>query len=183
MATTRERALAAAVTLVGEQGVRALTHARVDAEAGLPKGSTSNWFRTRDALVEGVVVSIAEAERADLAAAMAPASSIDDVIDVLCLLVEELTGRHAVRTRARYALLLETTATPVRQPAIRTQRSQFEQWLSGLLARFGADDPDAGARAVLAVGAGLIVNRLTVAPDAPVRSSVALVVRACLPAP
>jgi DNA-binding transcriptional regulator YbjK len=182
MATTRERALAAAVRLVGEQGVRALTHARVDAEAGLPKGSTSNWFRTRDALVEGVVVSIAEAERADLTAAMSPASSVDDVIDVLCLLVEDLTGRHAVRTRARYALLLETTATPVHQPSIRAQRSQFEQWLSDLLARFGAEDPDAGARAALAVGAGLIVNRLTVAPDAPVRPAVALVVLACLPA-
>ena len=78
MSSTRERALGAAVRLVGEQGVRALTHARIDAEAGLPKASTSNWFRTRDALVAGVVVSIAEQERADLTAAMAPARTVDD---------------------------------------------------------------------------------------------------------
>ena len=180
MAATRERALAAAVRLVGEHGVRALTHARVDAEAGLPKGSTSNWFRTRDALVGGVIVSIAEAERADLTAAMAPASSADDVIDILCRLVEDLTGPHAVRTRARYALLLETTTTPVTQPSVPAQRSLFEEWLSRLLAGLGAEDPDAGARAVLAVGGGLIVNRLTVAPEAPVRPPVSLVVRACL---
>ena len=49
-ATTRERALEAAVELLGSQGVRALSHARVDDRAGLPAGSTSNWFRTRRAL-------------------------------------------------------------------------------------------------------------------------------------
>ena len=54
MVTTRERALDAALELLGEQGIRALTHARVDERAGLPKGSTSNWFRTRDALVAGI---------------------------------------------------------------------------------------------------------------------------------
>ena len=45
----------AAVELVGGQGIRALTHARVDAQAGLPLGSTSNHFRTRAALVAGLV--------------------------------------------------------------------------------------------------------------------------------
>jgi DNA-binding transcriptional regulator YbjK len=183
MAATRDRALAAAVRLVGEQGVRALTHARVDAEAGLPKGSTSNWFRTRDALVDGVIDWIAEAERADLEEAMAPASSVDDVIETLCHLLEDLTGRHAVRTRARYALFLETTTTLRTQPSMGTQRSRFENRLRDLLTGLGAEDPDAGARALLAVGAGLIVNRLTVAPETPVRPAVALVVRACLPAP
>ena len=72
MAITRERALEAAVQLVGEQGIRALTHARVDERAGLPKGSTSNWFRTRDALVAGVIAWIAESERADFSAGEPP---------------------------------------------------------------------------------------------------------------
>ena len=67
MASTRDRALDAAVELVGEQGIRALTHARVDERAGLPKGSTSNWFRTRDALVAGVITWLAESERAEFA--------------------------------------------------------------------------------------------------------------------
>lgn len=180
MATTRERALEAAVRLVGEQGVRALTHARVDAEADLPKGSTSNWFRTRDALVAGVLVWIAEQERADLTAAMTPARTIDEVIDVLTRLLEEATGLNAVRTRARYALFFETTATPEARPAMHTQRSMFEEWTRGVLSMLGATDPDAAARAVLAVSAGLIVNRLTVAPDTPIRPTVELAVRSCV---
>jgi DNA-binding transcriptional regulator YbjK len=180
MASTRDRALDAAVLLVGEQGVRALTHARVDAEAGLPKGSTSNWFRTRDALVAGVLVWIAEQERADLTAAMTPAGTVDEVVDVLTRLLEDATGRHAVRTRARYALFLETTATPGAQPSMRAQRSLFEQWSRDLLSTLGAEDPDAAARALLAFAAGLIVNRLTVAPDAPLRPTVEIAVRGIL---
>lgn len=182
MTTTRERALIAAVRLVGEQGVRALTHARVDAEAGLPKGSTSNWFRTRDALVSGVVSWIAELERADLAAAVAPARTREDVVDAFCRLLENLTGRDAVRTRARYALFFEMTASPDAHAPLRAQRSEFEAWTRDLLAGLGAQHPDTAARAFLAFAAGLIVNRLTVDPAAPLRPIVATALQGCLDA-
>lgn len=181
MADSRDRAVAAAIRLVGEQGVRALTHARVDAEASLPRGSTSNWFRTRDALVAGVLDRVAEQERADLETAMATVRTPDEVIDVLTRLLEDATGRHATRTRARYALFLESTATPDARPTMLAQRSRFERWLRDLLASLGADDADTAARALLAVSAGLIVNRLTVAPGAPIRPVLDVVVRGCLP--
>jgi DNA-binding transcriptional regulator YbjK len=182
MASTRDRALTAAVRLVGEQGVRALTHARVDAAAELPKGSTSNWFRTRDALVAGVVAWIADQERADLTAAFARVSTIDDVVDAIATLLEDATGRHAARTRARYALFLETTATPTAQPSLRAERSRFETQSRDMLLSLGATDPDLATATLLAVAAGLIVNRLTVAPNAPIRPAIELVVGAMFPA-
>ncbi|GAA3913547.1 TetR/AcrR family transcriptional regulator [Microbacterium invictum] len=180
MATTRDRALTAAVRLVGEQGVRALTHARVDAEAELPRGSTSNWFRSRDALLTGVIDWIAEQERADLTAATTPAQTVDDLIDTLTALIEDATGHHAVRTRARYALFLEMTAGGEAHGPLQAQRARFEAWARELLTAFGAEDPDAAARSLLAVSAGLILNRLTVAPDAALRPTVAIAVRGCL---
>ncbi|MGW4580354.1 TetR/AcrR family transcriptional regulator [Rhodococcus aetherivorans] len=68
--------------LLGAEGVRALTHARVDTRAGLPPGSTSNWFRTRRALLGGIVDWIAERERADLdPAAMPKISGVDELIE------------------------------------------------------------------------------------------------------
>ena len=100
MATTKERALDAALALVGEQGIRALTHARVDERAGLPKGSTSNWFRTRDALLTGVAVWLAESERADFAAAkIPPVDTPAQLVDALCDMIWIETGRFAARTR------------------------------------------------------------------------------------
>ena len=180
MSTTRDRALAAAVRLVGGSGIRALTHVRVDAEAGLPRGSTSNHFRTRAALVAGVTVWIAESERADLAARMVPASSPDEVIDAFCAVLEDLTGRHAERTRARYALFFEMAAEPEVQAPLRAQRTKFEDWARGLLAGLGAADPDAAAQGFMAVSTGLIVTRLTMDRSAPLRPIVAAAVRACL---
>src|SRR3954447_5202551 len=107
-AATRGRSLAAAVELLGVEGVRALSHARVDERAGLPPGSTSNWFRTRRALLAGVVDWISEHERTDLdPAATAPITGLDGLIQGLCAMAEAQTGPFAARTRARYALFLE----------------------------------------------------------------------------
>src|SRR3954466_10607656 len=64
MSTRREQLLDAAITVLGERGIHALTHRAVDAAAGLPAGSTSNHFRTRDALLNAVVVRFAARERA-----------------------------------------------------------------------------------------------------------------------
>lgn len=180
MSSTRDRAIAAAVHLVGTRGVRELTHARVDAEAKLPKGSTSNHFRTRAALVSGVIEWIAEQERADLAAAESPTGSVDEVIDAICGVLDELTGRHAERTRARYALFFEMTSEPEIQAPLRAQRARFAEWTRELLVGLGAPDPDAASRALLAFGSGLIVHRLTVDPTFSVRPVVAVAVRGCL---
>ncbi|HEY0694282.1 MAG TPA: TetR family transcriptional regulator, partial [Kribbella sp.] len=45
----------AAIRLVATRGLRGLTHRAVDAEAGLPPGSTSYYLRTRDALLTACV--------------------------------------------------------------------------------------------------------------------------------
>ena len=108
------------------------------------------------------------------------AHTIDDFVGVLTRLLEDATGRYATRTRARYALFFETTATPGAQPSMRAQRSLFENWARQRLTDLGAVDPDNSARALLAMSAGIIVNRLTVAPDTPIRPTVELTVRGCL---
>ena len=55
----------AAIAVLAEQGARGLTHRAVDAEAGLPSGTTSNYARTREALLTLTLTRIAELEAAD----------------------------------------------------------------------------------------------------------------------
>ncbi len=55
----------AAIAVLAEQGARGLTHRAVDAEAGLPPGTTSNYARTREALLTLTLTRIAELEAAD----------------------------------------------------------------------------------------------------------------------
>lgn len=173
MAATRERALQAAVEILGTEGVRALSHARVDARAGLPPGSTSNWFRSRRALLVGLVEWMAELERADLGSAEAPAeTTVDGLVDALCAVIELQSGPFAVRTRARYALFLELASDPELGEPLRRQRHEFERRTEQLMTAAGISEPGSAARVLMALGDGLILHRLTVDPGLEVRSAI-----------
>lgn len=57
----RRRAIAdAGLSVLAREGSRGLTHRAVDKAAGLPGGTTSNYYRSRDALIEGLVDRIGE---------------------------------------------------------------------------------------------------------------------------
>jgi DNA-binding transcriptional regulator YbjK len=64
----RREILAAATTVLAQQGNRGLTHRAVDREAGLPEGSSSAYFRTRDALLRALGDVVADRLAADVAA-------------------------------------------------------------------------------------------------------------------
>src|SRR5688500_11030085 len=117
--TTRNRALDAAVELLGTEGLRALTHARVDARAGLPRGSTSNHFRTRRALLSGVVDHVAAVQSQEASGALEVATA-GDLVDALCALLERATGPERTLTAARFALFVEAGHDPdLREPLAR----------------------------------------------------------------
>lgn len=178
-AATRQRALEAAVELLGAQGVRALTHARVDELAQLPPGSTSNWFRTRRALLAGVVDWIAERERVDFDPASLPViTGIDELVDGLCAMTDLQSGPFAARTRARYALFLELADDPELALPLRHQRHEFERWTEQLVAAVGIPDPVPATRAVMALADGLLLHRLTVDPGLDLRPAIDRTVRA-----
>lgn len=181
MASTRDRALDAAVELLGEQGIRGLTHARVDERADLPKGSTSNWFRTRDALIAGVITWLAEVERAEFALGGAPRiTSTRELVDALSGFIAVQTGPLAGRTRARYALFLEGNSDPELLAPLLQQRAAYVEWTTALLAGIGAAHPEGAARTLMATGEGLVFHRLTIDPDAEIRPVIERAVRACM---
>ncbi|QYG12356.1 MULTISPECIES: TetR/AcrR family transcriptional regulator [Microbacterium] len=58
---SRRRLIAdAGLTVLAREGSRGLTHRAVDTAAQVPTGTTSNYFRNRDALIEGLVERIGE---------------------------------------------------------------------------------------------------------------------------
>lgn len=178
-AVTRDRALEAAVDLLGTEGVRALTHARVDDHASLSPGSTSNWFRTRRALLGGVVDWIAGSERADFDPSGLPTfTGIEDLIDGLCGMIEAQTGPFAARTRARYALFLELSHDPELAEPLRRQRHEFERWTEQIVADLEVTDVGPATRALMALLDGLLLHRLTVDPDLDLRPAIDRAVRA-----
>lgn len=179
VAGTRERALEAAVELLGVDGVRALSHARVDERAGLPPGSTSNWFRTRRALLGGIVDWIAERERADFDPTELPAiENVEELIEGLCTMTDLQAGPFAGRTRARYALFVELVGDPDLAAPLRRQRREFEQWTERIIRAVHIADAGPATRSVMALCDGLLLHRLTVDPELAARPAIERTVRA-----
>lgn len=174
------RALDAAIELVGDEGLRALTHARVDARAGLPKGSTSNYFRTRAALLTGVLDWIVEREMASGGPAFAP-KTVDDLIEAMASLIEYTTGPARVVTRARLALFLEASHMPELAQAVSRGRVAMEAAIVTTLRTLGAPDPGVAAAAMMACAEGIILHRIARGDTTDPRPAIALVLHAAVP--
>jgi DNA-binding transcriptional regulator YbjK len=96
----RQTLLDAAIEVLGERGMRALTHRAVDAEAGLAAGSTANYFPTREALLEAVVDGVSAMERGrfdEIAAEVCPAAPAE-LGRTIAGLARDVTGARRTLT-------------------------------------------------------------------------------------
>jgi DNA-binding transcriptional regulator YbjK len=180
--TSRERAVAAAIELLGTEGVRALTHGRVDERAGLPKGSTSNYFRTRAALFEGVVDAMLASESPAVGHALAPRTA-DELIDALVDLFGLLTGPQRVQTAARLALLVEAGHDEALRAALARGRAAMRQLVRPAFIALGAPDPDLATQALATTFEGMFLHAVAQHGELDPRRVLELVVRAALGLP
>lgn len=181
MKSTRERSLSAAIELLGELGVRGLTHTRVDDRAGLARGSTSNHFRTRTALLTGAINEVAARELADFDPGLPSPRTPDQLVDTFTALIEVQTTTHRTRTAARYALFLESMSHETLRRPLVENRMRFEAWTTEVVTALGAANPRIAAQTLMACADGLILHHLTVDATTPMRPAVQLLVRAVVP--
>jgi AcrR family transcriptional regulator len=177
--SNRDQALAAAVELLGTEGLRSLTHVRVDERAGLPKGSTSNHFRTRAALLEGVVAWMVERELPEVGTVAAP-DTVEELVEALAGLFEFMMGPNRTVTAARMVLLMEAAHDPALREALSRGRAAMEATLLPALARLGAPDPQLATDALAACFEGLFLHDLGRHAQVDARPVLELVVRASL---
>jgi DNA-binding transcriptional regulator YbjK len=157
MSTVRTQVLDAAIALVGTEGLRALTHTRVDAKAGVPKGSTSNYFRTRAALVQGAVDWMVQLELPLVDVAYSPTTS-EELATALHTLFEEMIGPGRVLTTARLVLLMEASHDPNVRAALGRGRNAMEEIVIPAVRRLGAADPVLASHALSACFEGLFLQ-------------------------
>lgn len=126
----RRSALAdAGITVLAREGSRGLTHRAIDAEAGVPLGTTSNYFRSRELLIAGLVerIGIRLAPTAeDLAARESAPPTRELFADYVRDIVRRLVTHREV-TLALFELRLEVARRPELMPAFRDwQRAAFD---------------------------------------------------------
>jgi DNA-binding transcriptional regulator YbjK len=157
-----ERLLDAAIDVLGTRGLRQLTHRAVDAAAGLPVGSTSNRFRTRESLLVGALRRILERETAiwTRLADDVRTSSIEAFATVTGRLLEELSTTDRLLSQARRTLFVEAGHQVVLRHEISQAQQELTSWMAPLLAELGSSDPSGHVRHVLALMDGLVGNQL-----------------------
>lgn len=158
--------LDAAIVVLGERGMRALTHRAVDAEAGVATGSAANYFPTRESLLEAIVerVSVMERGRFDeLAAEVCPATAAELGRSVAGW-VQEATGARRALTLSRYAILVEAGHnTKIRRQFAETG-SRVNAWFANWLRLIGSRDTDRDVHVLGNYITGLMLHQLAI-PD------------------
>lgn len=99
----------AAIDLLASSGIRALTHRGVDRRAGAAEGTTSTYFRTRDALLRGVFARVADRYLADLNAwtdATQTSPEGQTTMTLAQLVMQSAEGPGSILNKARLELTL-----------------------------------------------------------------------------
>lgn len=148
----------AAIATLARDGMRGLTHRAVDRAAGLPEGSVSYYFRTRQALLQATVERLAELDVAEVPAL--PQQDLNAFADTAAELLESwlTTGRQ--RQLARYELALEATRRPELRTVLVAAGAGLRAMIGERFAAAGVSQPEDRAHVFAALLDGLIFDQI-----------------------
>lgn len=152
----------AAIATLAANGMRGFTHRAVDRTAELPEGSTSYYFRTREALLTATLDRMAELDVADTGDLphLGGVAGLDELTDLLTALVERWATTARERTLARYELSLETTRRPELRATMERLGGGFRLMAETFLRAAGADEPERRGRAMVSYLDGLVFHQI-----------------------
>ena len=155
-------------------GIHGLSHRAVEVVAGLPAGTASNYFRSREALLIAAAERIAELQYAETRRAAqqhgrAPAPQDGDSADSLAEQAADLIAGsliaaatvHRERHLAVLELLLEARRQPPLAAALADMQEEAARFTSELHARLGLPIPGRALPVLLGLYEGALFALLT----------------------
>jgi len=171
----RRRDLAdAAIALLASSGVHGLTHRAAEHAAGLPPGTASNYFRSREALLIAAAERVAELHYADTDRAAEQyldtvvtqgKSPSEQVVDLLAgsLLAAATTYRE--RYLAVFELVLEAQRRPTLAAALAGMQKTATRLTAALHARLSLPIPATAVPTLIALYEGALFTLLAAPPE------------------
>ncbi len=147
-----------AIDLIAAQGLRALTHRALDTALDLPPGSVSYYFRTRRALLEGVVDRITDRSRTDFATARLPATDPPEIAEAIAAWLDRLLSERRNHLIVRHTLIIDLLADPGLHQRL-TACLFSHTHARTLFESLNATDPERAAADFIAVIEGLVFDR------------------------
>ncbi len=157
----REALLRAALEVLAEGGMKAVTHRAVAARAGVPLASTTYYFESIEQLAEEALLLGVEERVARLrpfaSATRAPEQSVPDLAGAFVSIV---LARPAAEIVAQLEVYLEAARNPALRDAAASAIGMFEQVAASALAVVGDGDSDVPAIALSALVDGFALHRI-----------------------
>ncbi|MER6357899.1 TetR family transcriptional regulator C-terminal domain-containing protein [Streptomyces sp. NPDC001634] len=173
-----------AIGVIADTGIRGLTHRAVDRAAGLPPGTTSAYYRTRQALLTALVrrlVALDQAELQEIGSRTPVPRNAEELVAGIDAFVERrLTGEGRRRSLARYACALESVHHPELREILVPRENAGRRVVHDFLAAQGFADAEARTVTLLTCVDGLVFDRLVSrgsVSDQEIRRLVAAVLR------
>ncbi|MFI9117070.1 TetR/AcrR family transcriptional regulator [Streptomyces venezuelae] len=156
-----------AIDVLAAHGMRGLTHRAVDRAADLPPGTTSAYYRTRQALLTALVGRLVALDQAELQEAgervPVPRNAAELAVGLAEFTRRRLTGEGRRRSLARYACALESVHHPELREILVPRDNAGRRIVRDFLAAHGSAGPEgADERTVtlLTCVDGLVFDRL-----------------------
>ena len=166
----RQDLLEAALRLVSESGLGAVTHRSVEQAAGAPHGSVTYWFGSREGLISALVDWMCdESERQARAIAtpvqqqIAAGQTLD--IDAIAAALSVWMDGTAAHQLARIELELQGAREPAHAERMTKAAQVFWDMCAAIAEGLGSEDPDRDGRAMAVMLDGLLLDRLAHPPQ------------------
>lgn len=138
----------AAIRLLADDGIKGVSHLKVDRKAGVPDGTTSFYFRTSSALLRAVANRVADLDLADLAAATeSPATTNGSgerggAAGLAALVMRSGRGERLTRSKARHELAMPSARDPGLAEAFFHNQQRFLELHRDVVLRLSPDDAE-----------------------------------------
>jgi TetR/AcrR family transcriptional regulator, regulator of biofilm formation and stress response len=163
----RQEILEAALRLVGEGGVKGVTHRAVAEEAGVPLASTTYYFDSKGALVEEAfeLVIARSIEYVRRYTASPPEISQAELIDRMVDFADaQVNDPHAL-VLAQYELMLEASRAEYLRPLVHRWTIAYMDGFKHLVRSAGLPQPEQTAEIISNVVEGAVLNQVTTPTD------------------
>jgi DNA-binding transcriptional regulator YbjK len=174
----RNQILDAAIDILCDDGVGGLTHRQVDGRAGVPAGTTSNYFRTRQALLDATASRTVDLhwQRVEtMQREIGPLSR--DALRTLLIRMLQPDGQFRRWTLARFELFMESTRREDLRPMMKELQAAAVKSATLLFTAAGLTPATERVDELSRLLNGFVFSNLTVVPEPGAQDIAALVDR------
>jgi AcrR family transcriptional regulator len=175
----RNQILDAAIDILCDDGVGGLTHRQVDSRAGVPAGTTSNYFRTRQALLEATAARTVGLhwQRVEALQSAIGGPLTRDALKALMIRMLDPDEQFRRWTLARFELFMESTRREELRPLVKELQAAAVKSATLIIEAAGFTPTPERMDELSRLLNGFVFSNLTMPPDPGAHDAAGLVDR------